>query len=482
MIQAFFRDSVLYSIPILISRGLFIFLIPLYTRVLSPTDFGALDMLMAFGAIVNLTVAMEVSQGVARYYADEREVDRKIIYASTAFWFTLLCYSLFLSLSLHFSEVLSRLVLGVEGLESVFRIGMFFLWLNGLFYLIQNQFRWELRSRDFAMVSLLVTVTTAALAVALAYGLEWGLKGLIYSMIGGSMLGCLYGIWHLRNSFRFRFSQSMLKEMLWFSIPLVPSGVAVFFSSYIDRIMLNHYLSLEDVGLYGVGFRLASLIVLVMAGFQSALTPLVYSQYRHPDTPQKLAVIFRIFMTAGLFVFLGLSLFSVEILRMMTTPAFYRAEKVVILLAPAILLSSMYIFAPGIGIAKKTYLLLLINGAGAVFCVALNVLLIPGSGIMGAAVAKLLGYGAIFVAYMAISQRLYPVPHDWWRLTGAAAVTALLAIFGRDITSLETGHVWAKGTLFIPLIVVVFMFGLVKVQEMSQACQTVLRKMHHHRS
>ena len=168
MIQAFFRDSVLYSIPILISRGLFIFLIPLYTRVLSPTDFGALDMLMAFGAIVNLTVAMEVSQGVARYYADEREVDRKIIYASTAFWFTLLCYSLFLSLSLHFSEVLSRLVLGVEGLESVFRIGMFFLWLNGLFYLIQNQFRWELRSRDFAMVSLLVTVTTAALAVEYA--------------------------------------------------------------------------------------------------------------------------------------------------------------------------------------------------------------------------------------------------------------------------------------------------------------------------
>lgn len=433
MFRAFVRDSVIYAIPSFISRGLSLFLVPLYTRVLSPSDYGALDMLMVFGSLAGLTVSLEVTQGVARFVSDEKDPDRRVLYSSSAFWFSLICHTLFLAVTLAFTPTLSRLVMGTEGLDAIFRIGMIYLWLNRLFYVIQSQFRWELRSNNYAIVSLLVSFVTVSVAITLAYYLKWGLAGILYGMIAGSLVGCVYGLWHLRASFRFRFEGARLKEMLLFSAPLVPSGISVFASHYIDRLMINHYLSLNDVGLYGIGFRLAGIIGLVMVGFQGALTPLIYSRYREEQTPRQLALIFRVFLAFALLVFLGLSVFAREILWVMTTPAYYSAAPVVIYLVAAILLSNMYIFAPGIDIAKKTHIILWINLCVATLHILFNWLLIPRFGITGAAVASVLGYTFFFAVYMAFGQRLYHVPHKWRPLGFSVLGVVAMAFLGSRV-------------------------------------------------
>jgi O-antigen/teichoic acid export membrane protein len=477
MLKAFLRDSVIYAIPSFVSRGLSVFLVPLYTRVLKPSDYGALDMLLVFGNLVSLTVVLEVSQGVARYYSDEKDSDRKILYASSAFWFTLSCYTMFLIFSLVFTPTLSRLVMGVDGLERIFRLGVLYLWLNGLFLLAHNQFRWELRSKNYSVVSLVVAFITASVAVTLAYGLKWGLPGILFGMIAGSLLGCIYGFWCLRNTFRFRFKWARLKEMLVFSAPLVPSGIAVFVSLYIDRLMINHYMSLDAVGLYGIGFRLASVVGLVMAGFQGALTPLVYAHYREEQTPRQLATIFRVFLAFALLVFLALSIFAREVLWVMTTPAYYSASQIVIYLVPAALLSNMYIFAPGIAIAKKTHLFLWINLGGAVLNTFLNWLLIPIFGITGAAFGKLLGYGCIFAAYMFFSQRFYYVPHKWKPLGLLVAMVAVLAFGGSRVgfgiaidVTIKIAFLCIAGLLFMAS-------GLVRWSEIEKAVSLAKQRL-----
>jgi O-antigen/teichoic acid export membrane protein len=433
MFRAFIRDSIIYAIPAFIMRGISFFLVPLYTRVLSPSDYGALDMLMVFGSLANLTVALEVTQGVARFLSDEKNLDRRVLYSSSAFWFSMICHTLFLAVTLAFTPILSRLVMGMEGLDAIFQIGMVYLWLNRLFYVIQTQFRWELRSKNYAVVSLLVSLVTVSVSITLAYYLKWGLTGILYGMIAGSLVGCVYGLWHLRFSFNFRFQGEHLKEMLLFSAPLVPSGISVFVSLYIDRLMINHYLSLNEVGLYGIGFRLASIIGLLMAGFQGALTPLIYSHYREEQTPLQLSLIFRIFLACALLIFLGLSIFAREILWVMTTPVYYSASQVVIYQVPAILLSNMYIFAPGIDIAKKTHIILWINLCVATLHIFFNWLLIPRFGITGAAVASLLGYIFFFAVYMIFSQRLYYVPHNWKPMGFSVVAVVALAFLGSRV-------------------------------------------------
>jgi O-antigen/teichoic acid export membrane protein len=430
MLKALLRDSVIYTFSTFISRGLSFLLIPLYARVLTPADYGALDMLIVFGSIVNLTIALEVSQGVARYCSNEKDSHRRMIYASSAFWFTLLCYSIFVGVMLILAPSLSDLIMGKSGLMSVFRIGIIYLGINGVFILVQNQFRWEFNSKNYAAVSLLVSLVTAISAVTLTMLLRWGVNGMLWGMIAGVSAGSVYGLWFLRRSFRCYFSWAYLKEMLVFSAPLVPSGIAVFVSLYIDRVMISHYLSLTEVGLYGLGFRLSSIVGLIMMGFQNALTPLIYSHYAEEQTPRQLAFIFRFFIALALLMFLTLSLFTQEIIGTFFAPSYYPAKDVVVFMVPAILLSNMYIFAPGIDIFKKTHLILWINLGGAVINTVLNWLMIPHFGIVGAAVATLIGSLFVFVIYMSFSQRLYPVPHPWQKIGLAILGTAFLAYIG----------------------------------------------------
>jgi len=434
MLVPFLRDSAIYTFPAIISRGLSFFLIPVYTQVLAPSDFGALDMLLIFGNLVNLTVALEVSQGVARYAPAEKEARAKTLYASSALWFTVFCYALFLVLSMYYAPVLSVWIIGRAGFDAVVRIGMVYITINGIFYLVQNQFRWELRSAQYATVSLLVAVVTAAFAVSLTYFLHWGLKGFLYGLIAGPLVGCLYGLYHLRDLFRFCFSSGHLKDLLAFSAPLVPSGIAVFITIYIDRFMINHFMTLNDVGLYGVGMRIASIVGFCLVGFRGALTPLIYKHYKETNTPWQLERIFRYFLAFALTVFAGVSVFSPEIMAIMTTPTYYAAAPVIIYLVPGILLSNMYIFAPGIAIAKKNMLTLWINVGGALANTILNYLFIPVFGISGAAGATLLGYMGVFGAHMFFSQRLYPVPHDWRRIAVAAGGITCLTIAGLHIS------------------------------------------------
>lgn len=478
MLRAFLKDSAFYFIPALISRGLSLFLVPLYTRVLSPADYGSLDLLIAFAGIINLTITLEVSQGVARFYPAEQNPQRKVAYASSAFWFTLACYSVFAVLMLARADLLAGWIMGQPGLESAFRMGILYIFINGSFFLIQNQFRWELRSKEYAAISLLMSLVTAAVSFWLAYGLRWALQGLLIGMVAGSLIGTGLSLWRLRRSFRFCFDFKSLLEMLSFSTPLVFSGVAVWVSLYIDRLMINHFLTIEEVGLYGIGYRLASIAGLVMVGFQGALTPLVYTHYQKADTPRQLATIFRIFLFFALMVFLGLSLFASEILLIMTTPPFYGGAVVVVYLVPALFLANMYIFAPGIFIAKRTQYLIWINTGCALLNGALNYALIPFLGIVGAALATMLNYLAVFMVYMVLSQRLYRVPHRWRSILAAVLVAGTLA-WWLPTLPLADGERWGLNLfgLFVFMVSAVVL-GLIRIEELRQGRALIKSWLH----
>ena len=467
------RDIAIYAIPAFINRGLSFFLIPLYTRILQPYEYGTLDILLVFGNLVNLTIALEVSQGVARYCSAEKDVHQRAIYASSALWFSLISYGTFFILGISFSHTFSAWILNRTELTSTFQISLVYITLNGIFLLVSNQFRWELRSRNYAISSFLVSLVTAISGVTLAYYFGLRLNGLLLGMISGTTIGLLYSLWYLRQSFCLYFDSKYLYKMLCFSLPLVPSGISIFISNYLDRLMINHYLSLEEVGLYGLAFRVSSVVSLVMIGFQNALTPLIYNNYSKPKTPRELASIFRIFTAIALLIFLTLSIFSNEIFHWFLPPNYYQASRLVILIVPAILLSSMYIFAPGIDLLKKTHLILWINFSGAILNVLLNYLLIPKLGTIGAATATLSGYAASFTTYMSFSQKFYYVPHDFKKLLCALAIVTILTIIGIHVNIENIYFNLVCKTILVGVsIVFLNMIDLIKIKDVRNILNT----------
>jgi len=473
MVRAFLRDGVVYTIPSVVSRGIGILLVPVYTRVLTVEDYGSLDLLTTFGALVALTIPLEISQGLARYYAGETDENRRRQYASTALWFTVVAYSLFAVAALAFDGELAPLVMGRDGLETEFRLGVLSTFLGGIVYLLQNQFRWELRSRDYATSNIASLIATAGFAVVLAYWLRLGLVGLLLGLSAGSAVGIAHGMWRLRGTFRLMFSAGCLREMLGYAAPLVPSGALVFVTIYVDRLMISHFLSVTEVGLYGIGFRVATIASLVMVGFQGALTPLVFKFHKDPTTPSQLARIFRIFVAAALLVIVGVGLSAKEILTVLVPPEYYGGASVAKFLLPALLLSQMYIFAPGISIAGRTHFILAISFFGALSHIALNWLLIPILGIHGASLARLLGFLLMFAAHMALSQRFYAVPHEWRSLISASLLSALVMATIPELPGVAglLGTVAALSSLGV----VFWRLGLVDNDDL-RACAVLLKR------
>ncbi|MFC3940613.1 polysaccharide biosynthesis protein [Pseudomonas gingeri NCPPB 3146 = LMG 5327] len=480
MLKAILRDSLIYGLASVLSKGLAIFLLPLYTRVLSTGDYGAFDLLVTFGALVNLSVALEVSQGLARYWGDtEKQAERREL-ASTTFWFTLSMYGAFFLASMLASSQLNLLLLGNEAYLGVFRLGLGFIAINGIYYLLLNQFRWELRSKAYAVVSFCYALMTLGFAMVFCLLLGKGLEGVMLGQLLAALCSALISLWLLRTTFGFSFDVHKLLAMLKFSVPLVPAGLAVFVSLYINRVALVHFGSLEDVGLFGIGSRIAGLSALLILGIQAALTPLVYQHYREPETPAQIARLFGWFAAVALAGCLFLAVFARELLAVFATAGYFAGASLVVFLAPALLLSQMYIFAPGIAIRKKTIWQLWVTLLSATVSAVGNWLLVPSWGVFGAALATLLAAMVFFLAWLLISQRLYRIPYNWRACLLGVAAFIVCALVNAQLDRLDLYlplTLVLKALLLVALSIVVVAGGLLPLADIRALLTQIRRRI-----
>ena len=453
MTKRLLKDGVIYGVSSILSQGIPVVIVPIYTRILAPDSYGCLDILAVFASLINLTVALEISQGLARHYAEAQSEYEKIKYASSSMWFTVGAYFLFAFFSLLFSESLTLLFLDSLQWKYTFQIAIIAMAGNGIFYFLQNLLRWKLQPKRYAMASIVYVIVYSGFGVFFVAGLKTGIVGVFFGQIIGAITGGIFAWCSAREMYRILFAWDKCKQMLHYSLPLVPSSIFVLVANYIDRIAIKSLMTLSDVGVYGIGFRFASVVNLAMVGFYSALTPLIYQYHQKESTPKELARIFRYCLSGTIPLIIGISLFSKEILWIFTTPEYYAAWTVIPILAGSSVLIRMYVFAPGLDIAKKTKTIALINMIAAGVNGALNFLLIPFMGINGAAVATLISAVVMFWGYMHLSQKYYHVVHQWRDILISSVIAVMVIVGGiyycRNGDNFTMGIDACKGTAFI---------------------------------
>ena len=426
MLNSFFKDSFSYSIPSFFSKGISIFLIPLYTRFLSPEDYGVFDLFIVFMNIINLTIAFEISQGVARYYIIENSNNEKRMYASTAFWFSFFSYLIFALVCLIFSSEFSFYILGSKNNIFIFQVGVVYIFINGLLQLVQNQFRWQMLSLKYMINSILHVVLTSLTSIVLIYYMNFGIDGLFIGLLVGSLVPLIIGYYQLRTTFLPTFKLEKLITLLKFTTPLVPASISVWIISYVDRILIQYFHGPYDVGIYGIGHRISSVILIVMVGFQTALTPLIYKHYEDKNTPSQIALLFKSFLFFIAVCCLILIVFLPNLLKFFISPQFFESEKVIVLLIPSLIFSQLYIFFPGLSIMAKTKYILYINLVGGLINLLLNLFLVQYFSYIGASVASLISQIFVFTAFIFFSQKFYFVKHDWVKIFPFTIIFSLI--------------------------------------------------------
>jgi O-antigen/teichoic acid export membrane protein len=281
----------------------------------------------------------------------------------------------------------------------------------------------------------------------LVLGFGVGVIGALIGQLAGAIAAALALLVLSRRAYALRFDRRKLRVMLAFSLPLVPSSVGVFLNGFADRIVLQHARSLTDVGIYGVAFRIATVVTLLLAGFQGAATPLILARHKEPATRGDLARIFRLFSAFALIAFLVVSLFADAEVHVLASAAYARADIIVPYLFMSALLFGVYIFAPGLTIVRRTGTFAMISGSAGMLNLVLALALVPPLGIRGAGLATVASSGFFFVLTMHFSQRHYAVAHDWMRLGAALAAALGALIVGRAVIPTGGAHAVAAGPL-----------------------------------
>jgi O-antigen/teichoic acid export membrane protein len=244
-----------------------------------------------------------------------------------------------------------------------------------------------------------------------------------------------------------------------FGLPLVPSALALWLTNFSDRFFLVKLADAHEVGLYSIGVRVASAILLLLTAFRLAWPAFAYSieDDREAQRTYSFVLTYVVFVTCWLALALGL--LAPWIVRLITTRPFYPAQDVVALLAfGAAAFGAFVVVQIGTGRARRTGTNWLVTGLAAGANVALNVALIPAYGRIGAAIATVGAYTLLFVTMAWRANRVFPVPYQWRRVATLALAAVGLTVVGK-VTDAPLGLALALAASY-PLVLLLLGFYL----------------------
>ena len=426
------KHSAIYGLGGLVSRILAVLLLPLYTRYLTTSDYGQIETLIALVTVLTIVLQFGISSAFFRFYFDADDVAGRRLVLRTSFWFTMTMATLGLVFVAGFASEISTWLFGDAGSASLVRASAVALWAQLNYAQLTNLFRVEERSVAFVLASLTNILVTVGATLLLVVELDKGPLGVIVGNFTGTIVVYLALLGYRREQLGLQLSRPLLRQMNHFGLPLVPSALLLWVTNFSDRFFLVKLTDTSEVGLYSVGVRVASAMVLLLTAFRMAWPAFAYSIKSEDEARRTYAWVLTYLVVVTTWIATALTLLSPWIVQWLTTPRFESASRVVGPLAfSAVSFGGYIVLAIGIGRARRTQFNWIVTGIAALVNVTLNLTLIPPFGMMGAAIATVAAYTVMFIGMAWWSQRIYPVPYQWRRVVTAAGAGVALTVLGK---------------------------------------------------
>jgi O-antigen/teichoic acid export membrane protein len=450
----------------ILSRGISLLLIPIYTRVFAPSDYGVLDFLAVFGIFLGVFATLEITQAIARYLPDYKgDKTAQKIYSSTSLWYTVGIYSALTALFWGFAGQISDIFFSSDTYSPLIKAAAISYAVLALVQLVQNQLKWELRPVASAMISIVLALSVFIVTSIFIFSTPLGTLSVFLGQAIGGAIALAFGMFLARASYGFSFDISALKQLLVFSAPLALSSLSAISALYVDRLLVKEMLGLSDLGQYSVAARISIIVSLGLIGAQGAMMPLISHNHKDPLTKLALEKILRLFVFFSAVLYLAIVLFLPYIFHIVVGDDYLSSMTLVPFLMLSALFGGMYIFAPGLWVERKTKQIAVINLIGLAINVALNILLITHLGLMGAAIATCVSAFSIFAITMLISQRLYYIRHNWKKLYFGMVVVIAISLGALFMPYDNLGWGLIRGASLCASILLLMAQGLITKEE-----------------
>lgn len=380
-------NTFLFALGNFSSRAINFLLLPVYTRFLTPADYGRLDLISTTVSLLFPFVTLQIFDALFRYSSELKSSEyRKVVFSSS------LIFSLIsVSLLIPFYPIFAR--------WRIFSNATLYLYLMILFSILLSGSKQYLRATDrvslFAISDILYSLSLAGFNLLFLVGLRKGVTGYLQSTILAQVLTFLFLFFKakLYKEFRLYVDMRTVKHMLRYSIPLVPNSLMWWVVNVSDRYVLTYFLGIEATGYYSVSARFPSLLTMMYGVFFQAWQISAVEEYGKDSYSEVFKKTFEV-VSAALFIVTSLFLVSLRwIVRLLVSEAYYQSWQFV----PFLLLGVVYqAFSSFYGVnyiaSKKTAGVFSTSLVAAIVNFGINVALVKSLGIQAASFSTYIAY------------------------------------------------------------------------------------------
>jgi O-antigen/teichoic acid export membrane protein len=447
----FFKSKLLhqsgfYMLGQILQKAVSLLLLPVWTIYLTPSDYGIMGTLAAYSQVLGILLLFGIHAALTRHYFDfkhDHEAQRRYVTSNLLFMAAvpgvILTALILFGAPLWARATASPIASNVIPFRPLVVLMLITVY-GGLLYrlpysLYQAQQKpWKCVALDFGGF-----VLSVGISLVLVVGLSKGVYGMILGGCIASVVTALVATGLLlREWFVPKVEWAHVSRSLSYGLPFIPHLLAGWALAFVDRVMLQRMVPMDDVGRYTLAITLGMVMLMIVTSIKDAYEPYYYnllSSDAHPD--RKVIRIFSMYVTAiGLLALFG-SLFAGELIMLLTPARYHESAKYV---APVILGYLFLGFYFNVGMAifyyKKTKLLPVLTGIAAVCNITLNYLLIPRFGAIAAAWNTYACYAIMFTIYYIIAQRVRRFPYPIVKIVTLSALSLLSVLVARSIPAL----------------------------------------------
>jgi O-antigen/teichoic acid export membrane protein len=423
------KDVIIYASADLIARGTQLLALPIYTQFLSVAEFGKLALLTVSASLLSMLLNLGVNNAVQRFYFDSESAEsQRPVIVSTGLA-GLIASGILCS-------IVAAAIIAMFGYKGVSYSGIGMdLFIMSIANVLPEQItqysqdviRLHFKPVRFFIVALVRTFLGVVIGIVLLSRFGMGIHGVLLGTLIGSIMAVPLGLLAIKDDLVFRFDPKVARKLFQYGSPFVLVGASYWIFQSMDRWMLLNLGDINQVGVFSIANKFAVIVSFATFAFNRAWSPYAFYIYaNNPDYKIIYARIFSVWFFVIAFIGLGISLFSMEILRIMTPQEYWGAAPILSIMCAAMAIDGTTIITLlGITLERRTFLMNYGTWLAAGANLALNFLLIPRLGAIGAAVAAFTAYGVLTTYFLWMSQRLHPISFEWGKLAYPLALIVL---------------------------------------------------------
>ncbi|MBH09548.1 MAG: hypothetical protein CMG74_04190 [Candidatus Marinimicrobia bacterium] len=449
------RNSFIYMLPLGISSLLPVITIPIFTRILSPEDYGVLAIAFLYSSFIcglaNFGISLAFERNYFKY-SDNSEKLAQLLYSSLVFVIT--NFVVLALITYLFKSYISIILSGSAQYGTLILTScvaqLFFSTINNFFFIFLKN---EEKAKPYVLYRILSSIIYFIISLFLVAYIRIGIIGLVIAqMITGIILFILLSYLFLMK-FNFSINKNILLESLKISYPLTPSIFLRLLGSQFDKYLISLLATMGGVGIYHIGRRVTDILFSLMTALSNVFGPQIYQRMfeQHEQGSESIGKYLTPFFYITILMAFILALLSEEVITIMTPISYHGAIPIITILC--IYYISFFfekILGMQITYMKKTHFISFLNICGIGLNIGLNIPFIMKYGAIGAAWATLLSASILTPISIIVAQHYYKINWEWKK------ISQILTIF--FIGSFSTIFLYLLGTPYLFSLALKFIF------------------------